>query len=132
MPPRLGDIAGLDFIFKGGGVYSFYMGRRKKKKKANTFMLKTYLALYFGLKECGFYASEGGWSTPSLCLLVFSVRYTLRPVSVSSGPGQGDHSLCVAEKWEMHLPSSAAVCGMGSNQGSSWSSSSCQALFPSL
>lgn len=39
-------------------------------------MLKTYLALYFGLKECGFYASEGGWSTPSLCLLVFSVRYT--------------------------------------------------------
>lgn len=82
MPPRLGDIAGLDFIFKGGGVYSFYMGRRKKKKKANTFMLKTYLALYFGLKECSFYVSEGGWSTPSLCLLVFSVRYALRPVSV--------------------------------------------------
>lgn len=54
---------GLNFIFKRGRGW----------KQGETCLLKIFLGLPFGLKLCGFYTSGGDWSTPSLCLLVFSV-----------------------------------------------------------
>lgn len=54
MPPRLGDIAGLDFIFKGGGVYSFYMGRRKKKKKSKHLYAENIFGIVFWSKGVWF------------------------------------------------------------------------------
>lgn len=111
---------GLNFIFKRGRGW----------KQGETCLSKIFLGLPFGLKLCGFYTSGGDWSTPSLCLLVFSVI-----PSHSSGTWihlfwarmRGTQPLFLRGGRCIYLQHSSAH-GMGSNQANSWCSS-CLALF---